>query len=406
MKHRLLIVTTLVALSVLSATAAGKLGQDAPPLQIASWIKGKPVDLAATKDKQVVVVEFWATWCGPCRQSIPHLTELQRKFKDQVVFLGISDETESKVKPFVEKMGDKMDYVVALDDHRKTSAGYMSAFGINGIPHAFIVDKNGKIAWHGHPMDDMEDVLKEVVAGKYSLAKAAKRDEGREKIEEFCRLAASDKDPARQEQLIKEINAIEAEFGSLNSEQKFNPAEIRKMMKFNVALQGYQSVIATNGGAERLAGFEKILEANGPPDFNLAEFKENVSHSRLFGEYFRAATGRGDAAKLPELAKQLGDIKSKNYELLNEWAWTLLVNEDIKQRDLALALKLAQAAVTASESKEGGVLDTYARALFDSGKITEAVAAQKKAVALATDDDMRKELQETLKKYEAKAATK
>src|SRR6187401_1988056 len=149
----------LVGASIFTVSAAGKLGQDAPPLKITSWIKGKPVDLAATKGKQVVVVEFWATWCGPCRTSIPHLTELQKKFKDQVVFIGLSDETEAKVKPFVEKMGNKMDYVVALDDQRKTSAGYMGAFGVNGIPHAFIVDKAGKLVWHGHPMDDMESVL-------------------------------------------------------------------------------------------------------------------------------------------------------------------------------------------------------------------------------------------------------
>jgi thiol-disulfide isomerase/thioredoxin len=78
------------------------------------------VDLAAGKGKQTYVVEFWATWCGPCRVSIPHLTELQKKFKTQgVTFIGVSDETEDKVKPFVDKMGDKMDYTVAVDDERR-----------------------------------------------------------------------------------------------------------------------------------------------------------------------------------------------------------------------------------------------------------------------------------------------
>jgi hypothetical protein len=62
--------------------------------------------------------------------------------------------------------------------------------------------------------------------------------------------------------------------------------------------------------------------------------------------------------------------------------------------------------MAACDGKEPGVLDTYARALFDSGKVSEAIEQQKLAVAQAKDDDMRKELQETLKQYEAKAAKK
>jgi thiol-disulfide isomerase/thioredoxin len=314
MKLKHLAALGLAVAFVTAAHAAGTLGQDAPPLKIASWIKGKPVDLAAARDKQIVVVEFWATWCGPCRTSIPHLTELQKKFKDQVVFVGVSDETAAKVKPFVEKLGEQMDYVVALDDQRKTSAGYMGAFGVNGIPHAFIVDKAGKLVWHGHPMDDMESVLSEVIAGKFNLAKAQKRDQGRQKLEEFYRLAAADKDQDRQDELAKAILAIEADAGSLNPDQKFDPAAVRKMIKFNSALQGYQIVLATNGGPERLTSLEKVLEENGPPKFDLAEFKTSAGQSKLFGDYFRAATGRGDQTKLPELASKLGEIKSQNYE--------------------------------------------------------------------------------------------
>ena len=308
MKLKLFAALALPAILATTAHAVGSLGQDAPALKIAAWTKGKPVDLGAAKGKQIVVVEFWATWCGPCRQSIPHLTELQKKFKDQVVFVGVSDEPATTVKPFVEKMGDKMDYVVAVDTKRQTSVDYMEAFGVNGIPHAFIVDKGGKIVWHGHPMAEMEDVLEEVIAGKYDLTKAKQRDDGRQKLEEFYRLAGEDKDPARQDQLAREIIALEAEIGSLNPSQKFDP---------------------------------------GPPDFVLVEFKESAGFSKIFGDYYRAASGRGDQAKLPELAKKLGEIKSHNFELLNEWAWTLLTDERIKQRDLSLATKLARAAVTA-----------------------------------------------------------
>src|ERR1041385_6120947 len=94
MKSRCLFALSLLtAAFTLNTHAAGALGDPAAPLVISEWVKGKPVDLAAAKGKEVVVVEFWATWCGPCRTSIPHLTEMQKKFKD-VRFVGVSDRSE------------------------------------------------------------------------------------------------------------------------------------------------------------------------------------------------------------------------------------------------------------------------------------------------------------------------
>lgn len=160
------IICLLAVWAALQADAA-ELGVSAPALSVAEWVKGKAVNLNEGKGKNIYVVEFWATWCPPCRASIPHLTELQKKFKDQsVTFIGISDETVSVVKPFVTKMGAKMEYTVALDKDRKTSAAYMGAFGVGGIPHAFVVDKTGAIVWHGHPMGGLDKAIEAVLAGK------------------------------------------------------------------------------------------------------------------------------------------------------------------------------------------------------------------------------------------------
>ncbi len=194
---------TLLAVLTTSALAA-RLGDPAAPLTIKEWVKGKAVDV---KDgKNIYVVEFWATWCPPCRTSIPHLTELQKKFKDKgVVIVGISDESADKVKPFVEKMADTMDYVVALDDGRKCNEGYMKAYGQGGIPTAFIVGKDAKVLWVGHPMDGLDEAIQQVVAGKYDLAAAAKKDEYRASLREYQQAAS--KGDAKAAELGKKLLA-------------------------------------------------------------------------------------------------------------------------------------------------------------------------------------------------------
>jgi thiol-disulfide isomerase/thioredoxin len=150
-----------------------EVGSPAPELRVGEWVKGQPIE--ALKEGQPYVVEFWATWCVPCLQSIPHLTELAAKYPG-VTFIGISDEEVDTVRPFVQRMGDRMGYTVAADMRRRTTRDWMNAAGQNGIPCAFIVDEQLRIAWIGHPMDEeFERVLALVAEGRYDpeLSKAA-----------------------------------------------------------------------------------------------------------------------------------------------------------------------------------------------------------------------------------------
>ncbi len=193
---RIVLLAAMAALLTLSASAA-KIGDKAAPLTIKDWVKGSAVNVH--DGKNIYVVEFWATWCGPCRSSIPHLTDLQKKFKNKnVVFIGISDEEKDVVSPFVKEMGAKMDYVVACDKENRTSQGYMKAYGQSGIPTAFIVGRDGKVLWFGHPMQDLEETLTEVVSGKFDLKAAIKRDEARALVGEFQQLTAEG-DPKAKE---------------------------------------------------------------------------------------------------------------------------------------------------------------------------------------------------------------
>jgi len=383
---------------------SAELGDPAPALEIADWVKGGPVDLAAGKGKTIYVIEFWATWCGPCRTSIPHLTEVQAKFKDKgVVVIGVSDETLAKVQPFVDNMGDKMDYAVAIDKNRQTSRGYMEAFGINGIPHAFIVNREGRLAWHGHPMAGLDKALDQMVGGKFDMGTEKKRAAARKKLEEFFELASSGEDEARMNTLAKEVEALDKELGGIEPGEKFDATEIKKVARFQGLMRDYQRALFAGKSDADLEKIEKEAGPYAPQGFRFADFRQQFQLQRLFSDYYRAATGKGDEAKAGELAQKLGAVESQNAEVLNEIAWTLLTDEKLKKRDLKLAVKFAQAAYDATAGKDANILDTYARALFDTGKIADAVKQQKRAVELCDDKERKAEFAQTLKRYQERA---
>ncbi len=156
-------------------------GDPAPALQVMQWYKGQPVP--AFQRGRVYVVEFWATWCVPCKVSIPHLTALQKQYGDKVTIIGVdvleaahSNEAIAKLAaPFVAKMGDHMDYTVAGDGtDRFMHDHWLAAAGLDGIPAAFVVTADGRVGWYGHP-NGLAAVLPPVVAGTWDVAAERQR---------------------------------------------------------------------------------------------------------------------------------------------------------------------------------------------------------------------------------------
>ena len=181
MNCRLAVTALLLVVLTAAPALAGQLsvGSPAPALTVTEWVKGSPVDLAAAKGTHVVVVEFWATWCGPCAASAPHLTKLQQQYADQgVIIVGVTKHDENntleKVREYVAQHSDRMGFRIAFDKEGDSSKAFMEAADQRGIPTVFVVDKTGRIAWIGGPLSGLDDVLAEVVSGDYDI-KVAKR---------------------------------------------------------------------------------------------------------------------------------------------------------------------------------------------------------------------------------------
>ena len=143
-----LIVAGLFGLSSFGTNAAAqegklKVGDPAPPLAVSTWLRG--AEIKGFEPGHVYVVEFWATWCGPCIQIMPHMGDLQDEYREKgVTFIGFASEAndkEAKVNAFVAMHGPKLGYTFAFDSGSETHTAYMKASGQNGIPCSFVVDK-------------------------------------------------------------------------------------------------------------------------------------------------------------------------------------------------------------------------------------------------------------------------
>ncbi|MBS4027393.1 MAG: TlpA family protein disulfide reductase [Ignavibacteriales bacterium] len=158
MKKSIFIVSIIFLFLLTNVSFSGEKEESAkaPKVEIAQWLQG---EVKAAKGKnfyegKTLVLEFWATWCGPCRRIIPHMNELVDQFKsDSVIFLSLSDEKKEVVEPFLAK--NKMKASIALDNQDKT----FSAYGVSSIPNMFVIDKKGNVVWGGHPAMFSKEML-------------------------------------------------------------------------------------------------------------------------------------------------------------------------------------------------------------------------------------------------------
>lgn len=325
--------------SVRAQEGALTIGDEAPPIAVSSWVKGGPIE--SFQDNKVYIVEFWATWCGPCRTSIPHLTELQKEYKDrgvEVIGVSVFESDPAEVEPFVEEMGESMEYHVAKDQipdggdrgDGEMAQKWMEAAEEGGIPTAFIVS-GGKVAWIGHPMS-MDEPLAKIVAGDYDIAAAAE---------------------ARKEEKVREqrVAAMRQELMSA-----MRGGQIDK------ALDLIDKAIADDTDMEMQLGFLKLnlLRQAGKADAFVA-----------FGSHL------------------VTDVFGESSQALNQIAWTLVDpsnGDDVEAGVAKVALQAAEKANELTDGEDWMILDTLARAQFVAGQLPAALETQRKALKLAGDE--------------------
>ncbi len=350
---RLAAAPVLLCLSLSASAQTLSVGDPAPPLKVAEWLRGKPV--ASFEKGKPYVVEFWATWCPPCLKSIPHINQLSKKYSEQgltVIGVSIWEDDPSGVAPFVQKMGDKMTYAVARDevkaDDQRGRSGFMSVTwmtpaGQTGIPSAFLVDREGRVAWIGHPME-MDEPLSALMAGTWDLEKA------------------------------------KAEFAAAREREA-------RLKEFDERLSG---ALAKDDFKGAVAILDELFKLDPAFATDLAPMR--------FDLLLRSKDL--DAA----YAYARGIVKEKLWEkpeILHQIAWMIVDPErtDLDRRDLELALLCAERADEVTQRANPDVLDTLARVHFAQGQVAKAVAVQEKAVAAAQDPAQKRQLSGTLEEY-------
>ncbi len=386
------------------------IGSKAPKLDIEHWVSnghGKFKQVTEFETGKVYVVEFWATWCGPCVQSMPHLAETQEKYLDKgVQLISVSDEDLETVESFLKKpvkgAENKEDtygkltsaYCLTTDPDKSVNADYMDAAGQNGIPTCFIVGKSGQIEWIGHPMS-MDDPLKKVVDGNWDRDAYLKqfRIEQQQSL-----LMAKVSRPMRSGNVKAALKILaEAREEAAGNEEMIAAIED---LEFRVNVSAAMNKLQRGDMDAALAEMDAIANTAKPEQKRMLM---TAKCKALIGMVAKSGEGDSQAAKV---LSEIAENRETDAGTLNELAWTIYEaakEDDEFSKPLIAAATVAAEKAVAKEPNDGPILDTLAHLVHLAGNLDRAIELQSKAIKTAPDqikEDMQTFLDE-LKKEKA-----
>ncbi|MFO1000514.1 MAG: redoxin domain-containing protein [Planctomycetaceae bacterium] len=382
------------------------IGSKAPSIDVEHWVSdgnGKFKPVTEFEADKVYVVEFWATWCGPCVASMPHLAETQNKFLAKgVQIISISDEDLETVNEFLERPvrgakkpaateesedEDKEEtkkkseaatygeltsaYCLTTDPDGSVKTDYMEAAGQNGIPTSFIVGKTGLIEWIGHPMS-MDEPLAEVVSGKWDREAF---------LEEFRKEQERDLLMAKLSQKMRKGDTEGAltllDDAIANAEGDEETVSAYQQLKFRVRVSSAATKIQGDEVEEGLAELDEISK-----DATDAE-KSQISMLRI-----NLLLSKGLHEDVMKTLTAMAESEMPDSSMLNQLSWQIYeaaVEDKEFPKELITAATAAAEKAVEGDPENGMVLDTLAHLLHLQGDLDRAIELQTKAVDNAGD---------------------